>query len=231
MRLIRPRTIVGTVVLTITAMVVFLGFWVGALLHVGPLDDPPLGFVHIVVSIAYGFIARRWWAPLVFLAALPAFAYPQAYGIDNPTPGGPQPDYSNGVVAAVILTPMVMALIGLGVLLAKLTERFARSRRSEDPLPKTDGGRHRKRQSASSRGSHGGRGTLPITASPFARLTHYGLGSGSWRNEAIRWSRVSCHQRFVRDDGWLSEKSSVRRPSRRKWSRSMRGELVPHWRL
>ncbi|PZS36578.1 MAG: hypothetical protein DLM61_00030 [Pseudonocardiales bacterium] len=110
--------------LTIGGIVLFLGFWVGTILHVGPLGRLP-GFIAALVSVAYGYLARRWWAPLVILCALPALAYPEAYG-DN------QPDYSNGIFAAIIGFPLVMACVALGVLLAKLTQPLTRSRRAGD---------------------------------------------------------------------------------------------------
>lgn len=118
----RPRSLVARVLLTVVGIGGFLGFWVGAILHVRPLDDLP-AFTPLLVSVAYGYLARRWWAPLIILAALPALAYPQAYG-DN------QPNYSNGVYAAIIFVPIVMACVGLGVLLAKLTQRLNGSWRS-----------------------------------------------------------------------------------------------------
>lgn len=115
-----PRPLITTVLLTMAGIAAFVGFWVGTILRVRPLDDLPT-FTPALVSVVYGYVTRRWWAPLVILFALPALALPEAYGHN-------QPNYSNGVAAAIIFVPIVMACVALGVLLAKPTQRFSGSR-------------------------------------------------------------------------------------------------------
>lgn len=104
----------------LAATALFLAMWFGVILKVSPLAELP-GLIIVVLCIAYGYVARGWWAPAVIIVAMPAYALPQAYG-DS------EPNYSNAPFALVILVPVVAMLVSVGVLLARLTRpRHARS--------------------------------------------------------------------------------------------------------
>lgn len=97
-----------------TGTVLFWGLWLGKIFGLGPLQDAPLG-VYLLLSAAYGYLVRRWWAPLSVFCLLPALAIPEAYGDSNP-------NYSNGAAAALAALVVVAPVVTLGVMLARFTK-------------------------------------------------------------------------------------------------------------
>jgi hypothetical protein len=103
----------------LTYAALYLALWIGYTFYSAEPDSRSLpdGLVAaglLATSIALGYVVGRWWTPLVVLAYLPILAIPSAYG-DG------QPNYSNGLVVALLVVPAAAVLVSVGVLTRKLT--------------------------------------------------------------------------------------------------------------
>lgn len=99
----------------LTSTVVFLALWVGAILGVGPLGYLAVP-VYTIGSGVYGYVIKRWWAPLVVFGALPALLLPEAYGHN-------EPNYSNAIVFVLIVVPLGLASVAAGILVGKAVDQ------------------------------------------------------------------------------------------------------------